>query len=204
MKKLIMFDLDGVLIDSLPNMKQSWEKTCEIHDISVPFSEYEKRIGRPFRDIIEDLGIEYTSSIKDTYDKSSLELLDQIEIFEGVHELLVALTVIKKRKIAICTSKDIDRTKKILQRIATFDYVCSPKQGLRGKPSPDQLLYTCAFCNVDPSDTLYIGDMDVDRQAAERAGIYFVCASYGYGDVEGGVVCEKSIQRPIELLKLLD
>lgn len=200
MKKLIMFDLDGVLIDSISNMRLSWEKTCQIHDISVPFEEYEKRIGRPFRNIIEDLGIEYTSTIKKTYDTTSIELLDQIKIFEGVHELLVALTVVKRHKIAICTSKDIDRTNKILEKIAKFDYVCSPKHGLRGKPSPDQLLYTCAFCNVDPSDTLYVGDMDVDRQAAERAGIDFVHASYGYGNVK----CEKSIQNPIELLKLLD
>ena len=121
MKKLIMFDLDGVLIDSISNMRLSWEKTCQIHDISVPFEEYEKRIGRPFKDIIEDLGIEYTSTIKKTYDTSSIELLDQIKIFEGVHELLVALTVVKRHKIAICTSKDIDRTNKILEKIAKVD-----------------------------------------------------------------------------------
>ena len=40
----------------------------------------------------------------------------------------------------------------------------------------------------------------LEAHAAERAGIDFVHASYGYGNVK----CEKSIQNPIELLKLLD
>jgi phosphoglycolate phosphatase-like HAD superfamily hydrolase len=77
------------------------------------------------------------------------------------------------------------------EKLPDFDWVCAPKQGLRGKPSPDQLLYTMAFCNVDPIDTVYIGDMQSDYECAQRAGVDFIHANYGYGQVK----CEVSVDQ---------
>ena len=55
MKKLIAFDLDGVLIDSLKNMEMSWDIVKLHHNIEVPFDEYRKHIGKPFFDILDEL-----------------------------------------------------------------------------------------------------------------------------------------------------
>ena len=113
----------------------------------------------------------------------------------------------KGYKIAICTSKDIVRVKKVIaslildgKKFPEFDYVCSPKQGLRGKPAPDQLLNTMAFCNVDPHETYYVGDMQSDMFCANRAGVDFIHAKYGYGEVE----CEVSLESIKNLISLLD
>jgi len=205
MKKLFAFDLDGVLIDSLPNMKMSWEIVKLEHKIDVPFSEYEKHIGKPFYNILNELDINHNrSQIKETYDEASNLALDEVKIYPNAIRVLQEL---KDRgcKIAICTSKDINRVKNVIgslildgEKFPKFDYVCSPKQGLRGKPAPDQLLYTMAFCNVDPSDTVYVGDMDTDRQCAERAGVDFIHAEYGYGR------CEVSVKSIKTLISLLD
>ena len=46
-----------------------------------------------------------------------------------------------------------------------------------------------AFCNVDPIDTVYIGDMQSDYECAQRAGVDFIHANYGYGQVK----CEVSV-----------
>ena len=53
----------------------------------------------------------------------------------------------------------------------------------RGKPSPDQLLYACHMVGEDPGDTLYVGDMEVDRLCAKRSGCHFVHANWGYGNI---------------------
>ena len=73
-------------------------------------------------------------------------------------------------KIAVVTSKTAERTRLILDKLdIEFDYVVSPKVGLRGKPAPDQILFCMAMCNTDPQDAVYIGDMKVAHWAAQRA-----------------------------------
>ena len=102
MKKLYVFDLDGVLIDSLPNMKMSWGIVQRKHKIDIPFSEYEKHIGKPFGDILTAIGIdENQSGIKLTYDEASIQG-DEVKIYPGVIKTLKEL---KKQgsKIDICT-----------------------------------------------------------------------------------------------------
>ena len=193
MKKLYVFDLDGVIIDSLPNMKLSWGDVQLNHNVDVPFEEYAKHIGKPFYDILKEIGVtENLENIKATYDQSSSKRVDQVQLYPGAID---TLNTLKERgcKIAICTSKDGTRVREILKKLELpeFDHVCSPKQGLRGKPSPDQLLNTIAFCNEDPKDTVYIGDMISDYECALRAGVDFIHANYGYGQVK----CEHSVDQ---------
>ena len=56
-KKLILFDLDGVLLNSKRNMELSWDAVCERHDVNVEFEDYFSNIGRPFKDILNILNI---------------------------------------------------------------------------------------------------------------------------------------------------
>ena len=55
--KLLIFDLDGVLINSLPNMKYSWKKVRKICDVKSNFSDYQKFIGLEFYDILSKLDL---------------------------------------------------------------------------------------------------------------------------------------------------
>ena len=56
-KKLIVFDLDGVLINSLGNMKKSWDEAIKNLPIDIDFKKYQKHIGKPFMDILISLKI---------------------------------------------------------------------------------------------------------------------------------------------------
>ena len=75
-----------------------------------------------------------------------------------------------------------------------------PKDSLRGKPAPDQLLYTIAHLNIDPKDAFFVGDMQSDKDCAERAGVKFIHAKYGFGELE----CEHYLNQLSDLTKLLD
>ena len=55
-KKIIIFDLDGVLIDSIPNMKIALKKTSSFLKINLNFEEYRKYLGLPFEQIMKNMG----------------------------------------------------------------------------------------------------------------------------------------------------
>ena len=184
MKKLYVFDLDGVLINSKENMRKSWESVQDKFDIDNEFEEYFSLIGRPFQDILTLMGItENQESIKMIYDNTSLVNLNEVEIYDGVVETLNKIKDMGAQT-AIVTSKSWERTEKVLMRLPIFDYVGCPNKKFRGKPAPDHLLSAMAFCNVDVKDTCYIGDMEPDYECAQRAGVDFIFAEYGYGDIE--------------------
>jgi len=196
-KKAYIFDLDGVLIDSKHMMEQSWN-ICELeHKLTQSFEEYFRHIGMPFRDILKVIGIDDNhDAIKHTYDKASIELMEYcLEFYPGVEDTLRELK--KHAKLGVVTSKTAERTRLILDKLdIEFDYVVSPKTGLRGKPAPDQIMFCLAMLNVDPQDAVYVGDMQVDYWAAERAGIDFIHATYGYGNVK----CEHSVDQIKQLI----
>ena len=191
MKKLYMFDLDGVLIDSKKNMNMSWDIVKLEHKVEPTFEDYFRHVGKPFKNILTEIGItDNHDAIKKTYDEASLMSIELVKIYPGVVETLQQLKD-DGHKIAIVTSKDANRTKEMIKDLPEFDCIVSPKSGLRGKPAPDQLLFAMAMCNVDPQDSYYIGDMQTDYWAAERAGVKFIHVNYGYGKVK----CEVSLDQ---------
>ena len=136
-KKLIIFDLDGVLINSLNNMRATWRVVCKKFNLKIPFSEYEKNIGLPFLKILKNLKIKNRNiEIKNFYSKISKSNLNKIKIYPGTKKTLIGLS--KNNKIAIFTSKDKSRTNLILKKIGVkFDYVVTPESVRYGKPNPE-------------------------------------------------------------------
>jgi len=195
MKELIVFDLDGVLVDSKQNMETSWSTVMERKGIDIPFEEYFKHIGKPFEIILMDLGISKNhKSIKNIYDKTSKTNMELIKPFNGICETLLMLQT--RSKLAIVTSKSEDRTKMVLKLFPKFDYVCCPSENMKGKPHSDQLEHTIKQCKSTPEKTVYVGDMMVDKQCAENCGVDFIYAEWGYGDLK----CKNSIKNHKELL----
>lgn len=181
-KKLILFDLDGVLLNSRRNMELSWEAVCERHNVNVEFEDYFSNIGRPFKEILSILNIdENQNDIEKTYSDVSTQFIDQLEFYEGVESVLEQLNN-NNIKIGIVTSKNTFRTHKIIDLLGfAFDIVQTPNDALKGKPAPDHLLYAMSELKINASDTLYVGDMDVDYEAAKRAYVDYAHALWGYG-----------------------
>lgn len=182
-KKLVLFDLDGVLIDSRENMRKSWLHVTKNSNIKIPFEEYFSRIGRPFADIMKDLGIfNHVEELEYLYKNASFSFLNEVNFFSGVEETLKELHL-SGVKLGIVTSKDKLRTNTVLKKIEIpFITIQTPGKQFRGKPAPDYLLMAMAEANEDPSDTLFVGDMPTDCEAAKRAGVDYVHAAWGYGN----------------------
>ena len=133
-----MFDLDGVLIDSKKNMNMSWDIVRLEHKVEPTFEDYFKHVGKPFKNILTEIGItDNHDAIKKTYDEASLMSVEMVKIYPGVVETLQQLKD-DGHKIAIVTSKDVERTKVMIKDLPEFDCVVSPKSGLRGVISSEQ------------------------------------------------------------------
>ncbi len=185
----VAFDLDGVLIDSLSLMEKAWEYAMEKTSLDFEFDHYKRGVGMPFLDILNSMDIPtvYHQDIQSFYNEFSQNNQSLIVIDSAILDLLRRLKGLGV-KISIVTSKDKTRSTKIIESFFgsdLFDCHISPEDiaSGRGKPSPDPLMQACATVGVDPYKTIYVGDMEVDKQSANRAGVHFVYANWGYGDL---------------------
>jgi len=180
--RLVLFDLDGVLLDSEDNMRKSWDVLLTKTGLSIPFEEYFSKIGRPFPDIMEMLGLANEAArLEKLYMTASFDFLRSPTFFPGTFKILKRLREIGVLT-GVVTSKDLPRTTAVLKHLPIeFVTVQCPVSGFRGKPAPDYLLLAMAAANCDPADTLFIGDMETDFQSACRAGISYAHVAWGYG-----------------------
>lgn len=186
----VAFDLDGVIVDSINLMENAWNKATAEVGIECSFEYYKEFIGRPFVDILENLGIDdkYWGAIKKEYNKYSNDNIELVRLVPGITSTMLALKNLGV-KISVVTSKPRNRARAVIERLLgsqLVDLLLSPEDvaDSRGKPNPDQILLACINVGCDPSDTIYVGDMDVDRIAARRAGVHFVHAGWGYGGID--------------------
>lgn len=180
-KKLIIFDLDGVLINSLGNMKKSWDSAVKNLAIEKDFKKYQAHIGKPFKDILSSLRIrkKYHNSIEKEFKKNSIEHVNLIKFYPKVFTTLKYLK--KKYKIAILTSKDKPRTLKILKGIKIkFDKIQCPEKNYKGKPHPDLLIKLIKNFKIKKQNAVYIGDTQYDLLTCRSAKIDFIFAEYGF------------------------
>ncbi len=181
--QLVLFDLDGVLIDTKRNMEVSWSAVQAGFEIDSSFDEYFASIGVPFEIIMADLGLsDLMPGIKKVYDVTSSCRTDLINVFPGCADLVNSLRRAGMRT-GIVTSKDEVRTLEIVKKLEmVFDVIECPDGLVRGKPNPDPLLRALLRCQMDPGDVVYVGDMGVDEEAARRASLDYVHAGWGYGE----------------------
>jgi phosphoglycolate phosphatase len=183
--RLVLFDLDGVLLDSRANMERAWAAVRAECGVAASFADYFALIGRPFGDILAELGLsERVDEIEPVYRKASLATMDQTPFFDGVLPTLAALAR-AGLLLGIVTSKDARRTSACLGRLpVSFATVQTPRAGCRGKPAPDHLLLALVATGTDPDEAVYVGDMASDCAAAARAHVAYLHAAWGYGAVD--------------------
>ena len=203
MSKLLIFDLDGVIFDSEQNMFFSWRAVQKKYIIKNTFDEYKKYIGLPFLKILKNLGInEHQKQIQKTYKEASIKYSYKVKLFPNVKKVLKKLS--ENYKLAIVTSKDFDRTSKLLKKHnLLFKCISCPKHNLRGKPFPDQINYVLKKLKIKKHDQVfYIGDTRFDYIAAKKARINFIHTKYGFEKKIKNV--KKSIGNFSEITEVLD
>ena len=87
-KKLLIFDLDGVIFNSKKNMEIAWNKTSEKFNLNINFSKYFSKIGMPFMEILKSLEVEPRKDIYKCFKDASLENINVIKPYKNVTKML--------------------------------------------------------------------------------------------------------------------
>lgn len=188
----ILFDLDGTLVDTAPDLGHALNIQLAKHhkptlsDAAIrPYASHGSRglIGLGFGITPADaefiaLRDEYLN-IYDTVFTRSPVLLD------GIADLLQMLES-KKIQWGIVTNKPRRFTLPLLESMGLHQRaacVVSGDDAPQPKPSPATLLMACEQINVKPENCVYIGDAERDIQAGNAAGMQTAVALFGYIDV---------------------
>ncbi len=207
--KLFIFDLDGTLIDSLEDLKQSVNyafRTMGIEEKST--EDVRKAIGNGALRLIEELLPDHSSHRKDEafnhfithYNEHCSE---QTIIYEGVREFLTHLSENPLIRIALLTNKPEEATRIILKRLELdkfFGLVIGGDTLPLRKPDPAGILHAMEFFAISKSETVMIGDSLPDIKAARAAGVRSVGIQSGFGD--GSATPDVAVSKFSEIQKL--
>lgn len=179
----VIFDLDGVLIDSSKVMEVAFEYAFKkfFPNKPVPFQQYIKHMGKGFLTIMDEM--ELSHALYPYFNSKSIELISDIFVFDGIISLLERLKE-NNCYLGISTGKDSFRTKKILQEkhlSSYFDKIICSDELKQGKPHPDSINFHLNYSQVNKSDMLFIGDSIADTQCARHAGVRSIAALWGMG-----------------------
>jgi len=179
-KKIIIFDLDGVLINSENNMIFALSKTSKKLKLKLKFNIYKKYIGLPFEAIMKKMQIKkkYVSQIEKNYIYFSNLKLSELSIQKKKLNDLRKLN--KKYNLAIYTSKDKQRALQILKKYKIFKAIITLDDVKKGKPNPEGLLKILKKLKVKKRNSLYVGDTKFDYLTAKNAKIKYLHVNWGF------------------------
>ena len=191
--KLIMIDVDGTLVDSVPDLAycidemmqklglQKWGEAKVHHWVGNGIPKLVERAlsgeleGRPKKEVFE---IAYPIFL-DLYENNTAE---RSYLYDGVRE---GLDYLKSQgyQLGCVTNKSEQFTHPLLKVLGIFNdfkIIISGDTLAKRKPDPMPLLYCAKHFNLKPEECLMLGDSVSDVKAARAAGFDIICMSYGY------------------------
>jgi phosphoglycolate phosphatase-like HAD superfamily hydrolase len=183
---LIVFDFDGTLVSSHETIYKTTLHALGEVGIKAEMSEekFYQMIGWHFEDIFREFGFvvpDFESFIK-IYKSLYFDHLDSSFIYSGVEGIL-ALLKRKKINTALLTTKGQDQAELLLEHFGLskhFDYVMGRRPGIAHKPSPEPLLKICYDLTVNPTNTIIVGDTEMDIICGKEAQSKTCAVTYGY------------------------
>ena len=209
-----MIDVDGTLVDSVPDLAYCVDQMMiKLDRPEIGVERVRHWVGNGVPRLVERalIGQLDGSAAKEEFDKAYPIFLDlysenssvRSHLYEGVKEGLDYLKS-KNYLMGCVTNKAEQFTLPLLKSLGIFDYfkiVISGDTLDKKKPDPLPLIHGASFCNVNPKECLMLGDSVSDVKAARAAGFDIVCMSYGYN--HGNNIADENPDLVIDSMKQL-
>jgi phosphoglycolate phosphatase len=212
----VLFDLDGTLIDSAPDLGAAVDKMRVQRGLpSLPLEQYRPMAGAGARGMIGiAFGItpehaDFEAMKEEFFVNYENCMTERTRIFEGVHDMIAAL-VSQGLPWGVVTNKSSRFTDPLTSAIplfATAGAIVSGNTTPHAKPHPEPLFEAARRLSVDPARCVYVGDDERDIVAGLAAGMGTVAATYGYLGQQTDIArwnAHLHIDSPIKLLNYLN
>ena len=179
MLRAVIFDWDGVVVDSSAHHERSWEILAAKRGLPLPSDHFKRGFGKKNNVIIPDLGWATDPGEVDALAAEKEEIYRAlvrekgIEPLPGVRELLAALRN-EGTPCAIASSTEranLDLPLDLMGLREFFRVIVSGEEVIHGKPDPAVFLLAAERLGIVPSDCVVIEDALVGIEAARRAGM---------------------------------
>lgn len=188
MKKLAVFDLDGTILDTIDDIMNGLNYCLEKYG----FPKCTKKqtlsyIGDGLSVLLQRALGEIPSNFEEIYNEMTEyyfnHLADKTVPYDGMVKVLIDLKE-SGYYLAVLSNKVNEATCWLVNKFykGIFDVVFGQRNGVPKKPSPEALYEIMKQMNVDSSETIYIGDSNVDYYTAKNAGVDCILVSYGFRD----------------------
>jgi pyrophosphatase PpaX len=208
---IVLFDLDGTLIDSGPIIVASMRHAARaVLGIEVDEVRVRAAIGGPGLDAqMRALDPERADELIAAYRAHNEPLHDELEAFERMLDVLPRLRD-RGQRIGIVTAKRRVTAELAFVRFPLLRDIAEVLIGsddtARHKPDPDPLLAALAKLGAEPGEAAYVGDSPFDVRAAKAAGLFAVAVGWGGIHADDVLLAEEPnvlVHDPEELLRVL-
>ena len=185
MIKLLIFDLDGTLVDSAKDIANAINHAIvPVGMAPLTTEKIVSMVGHGIKTLINDLvpPEHYEDSLNRFLEHYSEHILDNTKTYSGVIETLSDLGNYKK---AVISNKREALSKKVMNGLGLtgfFDVILGADSVSERKPSPAPIYEVLKRVGIPKESAVMIGDSDVDVQAGKAAGIKTIAVTYGYRD----------------------
>lgn len=202
--RAVIFDLDGTLIDSLPDLRATLNRSLARHDLA-PLSPEQVRpmVGDGSKKLLERGYAVYgrmpTEEDFTVYSADyEAHVTDETKPFDGVGEMLDSLRK-SGFKLGICSNKPHKAAARILAALNLKEYfpvLIGADQTAYRKPDPRHLAEVLKAMDVSPRDAIMVGDHQNDLATAKGLDVPAIFVTWGYGRVEAPVVAHRVSELP--------
>jgi phosphoglycolate phosphatase len=189
--KLVIFDLDGTLADTLEDITSSLNTTLAAFGLPArQMKEVRKMVGGGVERLVEQAvgpqNLSMAGEVLARYTREYSEhIVDATRLYPGVREMLENLRGFKK---AVISNKRTEPSTRILRGLGIeghFDLVAGADIVPEKKPSPKPVLYVLEKLGASPGEAAIVGDSAFDAEAGRKACLKCVVGvTWGYGDKE--------------------
>ncbi len=190
--KALIFDLDGTILDTLEDLKNSVNFALSKNNLPKRTTEEIRSfVGNGIRLLVErsvpnGTPVSITDCVfADFKEHYSLNSACNTKAYDGIYDVLSQLR--SKGVLLGVVSNKADFAVQILIKTyfdGMFHFATGEKQGIKRKPCPDSVYTAAKYLGVELQDCLYIGDSDVDIETARNAKISCMCVTWGFRDKE--------------------
>ncbi len=188
--KLVIFDMDGTILNTIDDLAVSLNYTLKMHGYPEHSTEdVRKFVGNGIRKLIERAVPENTPSAQiDTLfeifnSHYKIHCADNTKPYDGIIKILKNLRS-KEIKTAVVSNKADYAVKDLCQKYfeGLFDCAVGERSGLKKKPSADPVNKVISDLGIDRSDSVYVGDSDVDIETAINSDMDCIVVEWGFRD----------------------